>query len=337
MTTGYTEIPIKRDAITVEFEENEPTVVDTAAVEDVTLAEAVKVEAPAIEVPTTSAKPKEQSRAQKRIRQLSAEKQDALSQLEQMKKDKLELERKLIEGSKHSKTSMKDTLDSQVKMLSSNLKEAIQNGDAELAVSLQNDLINAKMELASINYDLKTTESVVKTESVEEKKISSAPVLPEAAIVWIEEHPAFSSDELFRVSAITVNNQLLREGWDLETDEFYEELNKRLSKRFPEAFVIAEQKGVESKNDKKTSVDNQEDVKDKVSKARSVEQTVSGSSRPSSVAVNSSIKKTSVQLTADDVAQAEEWGISLEQMARRIAHASNNKRVDGYVPIVISK
>lgn len=339
--TKYKEIQVGGNGVTVEFDAD-PIVEIEKPIEDIQLEDIAKVpkedtipeKKEEVEQKKTSTKTEKGSRAQKRIRQLHSEKQEMVQQLEIERQEKLELQRLLKEGHTDSKTSMKDTLENQIKILTSSLKEAMESGNSDTVITLQDDLINSKMELAMVANELKTAESV----KAETSPTPARPQveMPEQALDWMDEHPTFKTDELFRVSTITVNNQLIREGYDIHTDEFYTELNKRLSKRFPEEFGVKEKNSVESKEDTKLSSDDQGDVKEKSSsKTRSVEQTVSGSSRPSAVSVNSPVKKNSVTLSPQDVEQAERWGLSLEQMARRMAHSANNKRIDGYVPIQI--
>ena len=337
---GYKEIKIGGAGVTIEFDDDTAITpkAEEKIIEDVNLEDIVETPAEKKEIKEEvkeKAKPAKGSRANKRIRQLNAEKQEALLEAQKTKEENAELKRRLQEGDKSSKTSLKGTLENQIKTLTNSLRTAMESGDSENVIALQDDLINAKMELAGVSHELKNNESLP---PIETKPTAPAqPQMPEQALDWMDEHPTFNSDPIFRASTIAVNNQLISEGFNTSTDEFYAELNSRLSKRFPEEFGVEDKNDVESKEDTKLSSDDQVDVKEKSSptKTRSVEQTVSGSSRPSTVSVNSPIKKNSVTLSPQDVEQAERWGLSLEQMARRMAHSANNKRVDGYVPIQI--
>ena len=158
-------------------------------------------------------------------------------------------------------------------------------------------------------------------------------------MAWIEDYPAFKTDGYFRNSAIVENNQLISEGYDPNTEEFYDELNARLAPRFPKVFGVQAKSSVSFKDKDSSSepaIDVEQDVKHSTSqKARTTEQVVSGSSRPSAQTTQAARKATSITLTPEHVKQAERWGISLEQMARRIAFSEEHKRVDGYVPILM--
>lgn len=323
------EKPVEEDVIEITIEEAVPDVDLTEEIEKEVVKEE-KVE----QEPKKNTLKKSKSRSKKRIMELNARAKEAEERAKTLEERLKDLEKSYTEDKKTSKTTIKTTLEDKVKSLTARMKDAMESGDSETVIELQDDLINTKMELAGVLHELKVSESVKVEEKTEQKQTQTAPEIPEKALDWIEEHPSFKTDELFRVAAITVNNQLLREGYDVEDEEFYIELDTRLQKRFPEEFGMLEENSVESK--KISSDDDTKDVKEKSSqKARVTEQTVSGSSRPSSTSISTPAKKNSVTLTPEDIQQADSWGLSLEQMARRIAHLDKNRKQGGYAPIQI--
>lgn len=276
------------------------------------------------------------SRYQERVKELVSKTHEAENRAAQAEARALELEKKLLAGTASTKESLKGQLETAIKSLQDQLILAAQNGDSSQIVTLQNQLIDAKVELKSLANELKLDYKAVEEAKVrsESPKIPAQPAVPEKAQDWIEDHPEFNTDELFHSAALVVNNQLLREGFNATTDEFYEELSQRLSKRFPEVFGVQEKNGVELSN--KTDSPEEDKGAKKSSKVRTTEQIVSGSSRPAANAIQ---KKTvtEVQLSPEDVRQAEIWGMDLKKVAKRIAHKEANTRTDGYVPIMIPK
>jgi hypothetical protein len=343
--SNYKEIEIKRPSAedtgtVVEFELDEVTEEpELSALEE----PKQEKEPEPVKKPVETKKPadepkKKESRYQKRIKQVLTEKEQMAQAAAQLKEENDALRRQMSELSKSNKTSNQEALQTTVSSLTAQLKEAIRSGEADAVVDIQDALMNAKMKLATLEAQV-VSESPAPTKQATAPK-AQGPQLPEKAIEWIEDHPEFNTDEEFYASAIANNNKLLREGWDVESDEFYEELSARMSKRFPEVFGVEEKSVVQSTIDTNSSDEGSSDpdVKDEQpSHQRKTEQVVSGSSRPSSPAVVSSQKKTTVRLSSTDIAQAKAWGISLEQMAKRIAHNEKNKRTDGYVPIVMER
>jgi len=292
---------------------------------------------------------KKPSRAKKRIKQLHTEKTAAEQRAIAAEKRALELETQLQDTSVYNKTAMKAALEANLVNLRKGMQDAIEDGDAEESVRLNEELINCKTKLEALTYELEVIEAnkekPVKAPEVEQR------VYPEKTYEWLEDYPQFKEGGLFYNIASLVSVELENEGYSLDNDDFYEELNSRLAPRFPEVFGTQEENDVnyaeEDKNssdtnevtstDGKPTDDTSQQQNDTGSNNRQVEQTVSGASRTPlhQKGKIQSRANESVPLSPETVRQAERWGLSLEQVARRVAHNQKNKRGDGYTPIMI--
>jgi hypothetical protein len=297
---------------------------------------------------------KRQSRAQKRIRELNSRANDLEAQLEKERKEKYELMKK-VNGS--VKSSLEDNKNSIQALINSNINQmrvAMQEGNSDLVVSLQAKNEELRDQLIDIKMNLKVNE----LEEVEDYKPKPKQYRPsEYAVAWMEDYGKhLRSDPYFENAAFTINESLVREGYDHESEEFYEELSFRLKRRFPDYFVGSKQKfGVEdedvleySQEPRKTSSNRQapsisqedfdegdiEDVK-KAVRPQAPRQTVSGASRTTSAVPNRRPIANKVTLSPKDLEHIDAWNMSMERMARRKIHMANNTRDDGYVPIII--
>ena len=275
---------------------------------------------------------KRKNRAKDRIKQLVNQRDTYADQLAAREKEIEDLRKKLAEGNQAQTTTLKSALENQYQVLSREMMEAIKNGDAERVVQCQEALFDVKLQLSKLAQEVSKPAPV----QAESPRQAERQTIPAAAQVWIEEHPEFNTDELFHNSAITINNQLLRQGMDAESDEFYDELTKRLSKRFPEVF------GVNTENEVELSRESTEGdspvVKPARPQARAPEQTVSGSSRPSANTIRSRKSGNSdFALTAAEIAQADAWGLSQDRLKQRVQHMETNRRDDGYTTIIIPR
>jgi hypothetical protein len=283
------------------------------------------------ETPVVTKKPvthdKKPSRSNKRIRELAAEKNALMQELEAERVEKENLRKQLQAGTKVSGENLKQNLGTQVEMLAKQLTEAMQSGDAEGAVKVQMQLMETKDKMSKLEDQLKGIED----EPEQERRPQRQPQVSRKAMAWVGEHPEFKADPVFYGAAMAVNSQLINEGFDAESDEFYEELDARLAPRFPEVFGVDDENDVEY-NSQEESVPTSKPSKDV---KKPVKQTVSGASRTPSSSFSKARKSNTVTLTPDDVAQAENWGWSLERMARRKLHIEKHRREDGYVPIMI--
>lgn len=273
-------------------------------------------------------------RAKQRIKQLASEKNAAKQEAADYKRMYEETLTKMQTESKTTNANLKTTLEAQYNQVLQQMGDAIRAGEADTVVKCQDAMMNIKIQLDRINNAPVQAESPRQTAREEQ-----VPQTPELAKLWIEDHPAFHTDELFRNSAFTVNNQLLREGYDAETEEFYEALTARLSKRFPEVFGTPEESMVSYKGDENYTDDSAPIVKPAARpQVRTQEQVVSGSARPSANTIRSSKSSNSqVNFTKQDSDIMNAWGLDQERIAARIKHNEANRLSDGYVPIVIPR
>lgn len=284
---------------------------------------------------------KKASRAQKRIKGL-LEKDRENARLLAEKDAQIDKLMKLAEtGTKSTKENLKSTLEQQVTQLTQALTKAMQDGETERVVDIQDHLINAKSDLRDLMKELSEMAAKPVPERQQQQQ-PTAPHIPELALDWIEEYPQFKTDQIFHNMARMINDQLLMEGFNPESEDFYEELTDRLAPRFPEVFGMSDEKVVSSKRDgvkySKTPDSSDEATENTSTRSkRQQPQTVSQASRTPPNSAQKARKANTVELTPEHLAQAEKWGWSVEQMARRVAHIEKNRRTDGYAPIMIER
>ena len=275
------------------------------------------------------------SRAEKRIRELHAKTKEQNTELENMRAELEELRKTSSVNTKQSKEQLKETLENQVANLSARMKKAIEEGDAGETVKVQDELITAKSKLLNLSEEL-SSYSVYEPKKEDPKSVKDSKVeISQKALDWVEDHPQFKTDPIFNGAAIAVNNKLVAEGWDASTDEFYEEINARLAKRFPEIFGVNDEDGVESNKDSSKNVAKKEKTEKEQQKPRHTDQVVSGASRtPSTTSDGKPItnSKTKVTLSQEDIRLARRWNMTPEQFARRKLSLQNKERGD-YTPI----
>lgn len=192
----------------------------------------------------------------------------------------------------------------QYKTVAQQLREAIESGETDKQVEL--------MERMS---DLRQTKQN-KPQQTSESTVQRPQEIPELAKEWIAKNSSWwnKSDHMDATSlAIGIDTQLANEGFDISDPDYYEELDKRLSKYFPD--LINPQQTA----DKNTS---QEDKKVVSFEQKRVQSPVAGVSRSTSGSAKS------VKLSADDLANARKFGIdisdpaALKRYARELAGLS---------------
>ncbi len=273
----------------------------------------------------TQSKKPNKDRAKKRIQELASQKNAAVQEAANYKRMYEETVQRMQTETKTVNANLKTTLEQQYNSLLQQMGDAIRAGEADKVVQCQTAMMDTKIQLDKLN-SAPAPESVPNRQRVEAE--TPVPKIPELARLWIEDHPNFNSDELFHNAAITVNNQLLREGYDVESEEFYEQLSARLTKRFPEAFGTPEESMVQYKGDE--TDDSAFIVKQPARpQVRTQEQTVSGPSRPSANTIRSSRSSSNqVTFSKQDSDMMNAWGLDQERIANRIKHNDANRQSD---------
>ena len=161
-------------------------------------------------------------------------------------------------------------------------------------------LNEAQVDLKHLNLTKAQMEDVAEQpEPVQqpEQQVATQPTPDPKAEEWAAQNDWFGKDKILTVSALTIDQELKSEGFNPDDDEFYHEVDRRLSEAFPHKFKASE-----------VAVESNEN---RVQEATSTPAQVVGSSSRS--APNSS--KSKIKLTKEDVRLANKWNIPLETYA----------------------
>ena len=138
-------------------------------------------------------------------------------------------------------------MDAQREQVKNVLRDAIEKQDTDKIMEANDRLTQlavekekARLEMGNREEQKKIKEEEVKsTTNVEannlETQPTQQPITPKAK-KWAEENTWFGDDEVMTNAAITIHNNLAQEGLELDSDEYYTEVNTRLRKYFPSSF-----------------------------------------------------------------------------------------------------
>lgn len=270
------------------------------------------------------------SRSEKRIKQVLEERNQERAKRLEMEQELEKLRKSKDEDSFKSAQTTKAAMESQIESLNARLLKAIEDGDTGQTVSIQNEIIKTSNKL----HDL--TKEVENYKPYQPKKVETnqQPRVAQGAIDWLNKYSFVKEDPILYGAAVMLDNKLASEGWDRNSDEYYDEVTRLMSKRFPEEFGTSDENSVELETDtKKPSGD-----KTKNKSQRHVEQTVSGASRTPSTTSDgkpSNSKKNTITLTAEDIRLAKKWNMTPETYAKRKLALQNKERGE-YVEININ-
>ena len=72
---------------------------------------------------------------------------------------------------------------------------------------------------------------------VQRPQQNAVPQLGERERAWVEKNEWFGQDEVMTMGAMAINNQLEAEGFDVGSEEYYTEVDRRIRKEFPQKFT----------------------------------------------------------------------------------------------------
>ena len=192
--------------------------------------------------------------AEKRIRQLIKQRKEREEQLEAQEQKIADLQsqlqnstQKVQETEKASLVSYENQLKDKLKLAEEGYKNAYDSGDKDKLLDAQKAIADATTELRMVDAKrFFMDDQAKKTETVEPKKEEEAKPTQEAkqpaklhklAREWISDNSEwYNKDRITTQAAHIINEDLLQEGFDPESEEFYTEISKRLKKEMPHKF-----------------------------------------------------------------------------------------------------
>ena len=263
-------------------------------------------------------KPKEEKQDDDKLEEYSKGVQSRIAKLtrkmreaERREKAAVEYAKAVEEKRRTTETKFSKVNDDYVKQFENRVKDGLDSAQKSLAIAIENSdaaaQIEAQKKIAALSIDearlnaLKEQQSTTTTKEVSAPKLSDANTLPEStpqslptpdpkAEDWAGKNTWFGKDRAMTFTAFEIHKDLVeREGFDPQTDEYYEEVDKRIKLEFPHKFDT---------KDTQTSKPTQNVASVKRSAVRQGKQTV--------------------RLTSSQVAIAKKLGVPLEEYAKQI-------------------
>jgi len=133
-------------------------------------------------------------------------------------------------------------LKSQKQQAMSALKSAHEVQDYEKVAKAQEVLAKIAVEENKVNTSKMAIEQQVPSQTVDPGVTQPAPQyqpppkLDAKQEKWVENNTWFGEDEIMTLAAFSIDQKLVQEGFDPKTDEYYNEVDKRLRIEFPHKF-----------------------------------------------------------------------------------------------------
>ena len=142
-------------------------------------------------------------------------------------------------------------VDAQREQVKVALQQAIEKQDASQIMEANDKLTQLAVEKEKARLEITNREEKkkIEEENKQQKNVQadtsnsgtsdSMPQITPKAKKWAEENSWFGNDEVMTNAAITIHNNISQEGIEVDSEEYYNEVNSRLRKYFPDSFDAA--------------------------------------------------------------------------------------------------
>lgn len=182
------------------------------------------------------------SKLTKKYRDEEAQRVAAVEFAESVKKQNDELKARLDALDQSYTTEFGTRVDSQIEAAKQAYQKAYDDGDAEAMFEAQKNLSKLALDQAQLEQAKQRQEK--KAEQAEEpvavpQPQAQQPQQPDPkAEAWAQKNEWFGADQTMTYAAFGVHRQLIEdEGFDPQSDEYYNELDNRMRKEFPHKFA----------------------------------------------------------------------------------------------------
>ena len=231
----------------------------------------------------------------RKMREAERREQAAIEYAKKIQEENKNLQATTINTSRERVSSDEASIASTETLLNTALKQAVETGDVEKQVEAQQKIAQIAIEkerlrLRKNKLAQQEQQDQTKAPTVEEA-IDAQPQQPRQpdpkAQEWAQDNEWFGKDKAMTYTAMSLHDDLVTEGFDATSDEYYNEIDRRIRKEFPQRF--------EDQNKPTQKV------------ASAVRKTSQG--------------RRTVRLTPSQVAIAKKLGVPLEEYAKHVKEA----------------
>ena len=232
----------------------------------------------------------------RKMREAERQKEEAVTYAQSIKQQKDAAENRLSKLDKSYVSEFENRVTTSMAAAKLALKNAIESQDVEAQIAAQEQLANLTVESARVN----ALKAVEREKPSQEKEVNITPQRQQPtqqsdpkAEEWASKNGWFGNDSAMTYTAFDIHKELVeKEGYDPKTDEYYEEVDRRIRVEFPHKFDKIENQTTE--------------------RARPA-QNVASAKRSSSTG-----RKKTVRLSPSQVAIAKRIGVPLEEYAKQL-------------------
>ena len=191
----------------------------------------------AVDVAEETEEPDYGPKVQKRIQKLVSQRREAEIQAREIQEQNAQLQKRLERLEQGSQKSSEDMFNQRYAQTKQALHKAVEEGDTEAQVNFQEQMadMRAAMRIAEMQKQ-QSQQRAAASPTVGRAQQAAQNPAPPKAMNWWQQNNWFNAAGFERETAAAraIDVQLDLEGYDKNSDEYYDHLNNRLQKVFPE-------------------------------------------------------------------------------------------------------
>jgi hypothetical protein len=177
-----------------------------------------------------------------KYRQEERDKEEAARLAQELRQENEQLKQRMTTLDQAHLTEYGSRLENQLSIAKQSYKEAYDRGDADKLFEAQQELSRIAIEQERYRLAKQRQEKVSVSREAESEQTQQLQPQPVAkpdpkAEAWAENNEWFGQDEVMTYAAFSIHKKLVEdEGFDPQSDDYYNEIDKRMQNEFPHRF-----------------------------------------------------------------------------------------------------
>jgi hypothetical protein len=161
------------------------------------------------------------------------------------------LEKKVQETDKTFVEEYEARVDSQREQVKSKLQKAIEDNNSEAIMKANDELTQLAVEkekakIKKSQFEEASAQAKAQVEQQAQQPVQQPQPPSRKAEKWAEDNDWFGNDRIMTSAAYAIHEDLVTQGFDPESDEYYNEINKHMQENFPHKFANEKQRPVQT-------------------------------------------------------------------------------------------
>ena len=161
------------------------------------------------------------------------------------------LEKKVQETDKTYVEEYEARVDSQREQVKNRLQKAIEDNNSEAIMKANDELTQLAVEkekakIKKSQFEEASAQAKAQVEQQTQQPVQQLQPPSRKAEKWAEDNDWFGNDRIMTSAAYAIHEDLVTQGFDPESDEYYNEINKHMKDNFPHKFANEKQRPVQT-------------------------------------------------------------------------------------------